>query len=458
MSITESQWMNASKLVKVRSLVKDPPFGTLIGDFSKQLEVIKVKEEYLAAEAKKDSDGQGKATKKFKDLLRKSAYYTEVKGAVENLVAEMKTMLEKADFKCLTNALTTTRLDFAVQAIFQILQDGSATATYDDLINSIASTATTGGYKLDHVEALYRERSGSFEEGVGTFITALLDLKENSPDLWVDFKCTELKWSFYNFCMNGIGVSVNIFPSDMLYAEVRDTLLQLHAYSSDAFALLLLELLEHETIGHAVINMIIKVNRQTGLRFAKDDISMHTLANDAKCQELIDLFKKLKGILTTAKLDSGCVCTGFNVPLVPRFFDREKKQFDVEVAGKRILRETFCIGMPAAKRQMVLKYPVNILNAEHWTQKSVEMTIMNEKEAVEYASSMSGGRAFSDAIVEHLMKPINDNGASVALLNARHSMEFAGDDEASYFVEDTTVYTKFVKPEKSYRLSCCMMR
>ena len=36
-------------------------------------------------------------------------------------------------------------------------------------------------------------------------------------------------------------------------------------------------------------------------------------------------------------------------------------------------------------------------------------------------SSMSGARAFSDAIVEHLMKPINDNGASVALLNARHS-------------------------------------
>ena len=48
------------------------------------------------------------------------------------------------------------------------------------------------------------------------------------------------------------------------------------------------------------------------------------------------------------------------------------EQFDVEVAGKRILRETFCIGMPAAKRQMVLKYPVNILNTEHWTQKSVE--------------------------------------------------------------------------------------
>ena len=72
-SITESEWMNAGKLIKVRSLVKDPPFGTLIGDFSKQLEVIKVKEEYLAAEAKKDSDGQEKATKKFKDLLRKSA-------------------------------------------------------------------------------------------------------------------------------------------------------------------------------------------------------------------------------------------------------------------------------------------------------------------------------------------------------------------------------------------------
>ena len=102
-------------------------------------------------------------------------------------------------------------------------------------------------------------------------------------------------------------MSINLFPSDFLVVGIVDTFMELHCEDEAAFRILQVELLEHEDISFEIINAILKVHSNTGLILAMDDVGPETLADPAKRERLIQLYKSFHGCLTVMKLDSSLV-------------------------------------------------------------------------------------------------------------------------------------------------------
>lgn len=493
--------MRAVKEAPVRKPVKLPPFGVLIGKFSKEEDVQKCKEDFLAAQERNSQEGMQAATDRFHSLLRGSSYGREVVAEAQRLMEETAKATGQVDLPRPTNAVVSTRLDFAAQGIWQVPPSKRGEESTDnEVIEAMRTSAVLGGYQLVWLEALFRARGEGMEEGVGPFITPLLDLHSSDPHTWVAFKQMELRWVHDNFNRQGLAVSVNFFPTDFLNAGITDTLLHLHREDAAAFKLLHAELLEHEDANCLdVVQAILDLHRQTGLMFAKDDVGPETLSDPVKRSRLIELFRSLKGALTILKLDSSLVCGAMNVPLVPRSFSRDKEKFDVEVSSKRRYREAWAAGMSDCDR--TFPFPIKLVNSEHFTTMSVVKTYANKKEAVEHAAdvvqgflkvsqaleyavdvvaevsvyandfqrqlehpifgdftkallmyarsgklfiqgSMAGGRAVSDAIVPHLVaSPVRDSdGAMKALLSERQNSPHGADYHIS---EDLAAYADF---------------
>lgn len=298
-------------------------------------------------------------------------------------------------------------------------------------------------------------------------------------------------------------MSINLFPSDFLLPGIVDMFVSLHREDSDAFSLLHVELLEHEEASRPdIIAAILNVHKETGLLLAKDDVGPETFADPEKRSALIELCRSLEGVLVTLKLDSSLVCGAMNVPLVPRSFTRTKASFDNEVPAKRRYREAWSPGMNDDQRQF--KFPLALLDSDHFTTKSVVRTYANKQEAISHAAdvvhgfllvsqaleyqvdmvaeasiyasdfarrldhpvfgpftrallryackgklfiqgSMCGGRAVSDAIVTKLVthKVTDEDGAMKALLVDRQSSSSAGADESYHISEDLGVYKDY---------------
>jgi len=483
---------------QVRKPVKLPPFGAKIGVFSKVDDVRKVKEDYLAAQEGCDLEAMIAAETQFVTVLHASSWCQDV-------VSEVRTLIEETEKSAgPTNALTSTQLDFAAQPIWQVPRPEKGEGSTDmEVIEAMSTSASKGGYLLAWFEALYRERGGGFEEGVGTFITPLLDLHTSDPVLWVAFKKQEFRWVHENFNSQGLAMSVNLFPTDFLEAGIVEVLQELHEKDAIAFKLLHVELLEHEdSCTPEIVESILSIHRKTGLTLAKDDVAPETLADPEKRRELIKLFTLLKDALKILKLDSSLVCAALNVPLVPRSFNREKKPFDNEVPVKRIYREAWAAGMDEESRKH--PFPVKLVDSEHFTQQRVVKTYANKEEAVNHAAavvegflevsqaleysvdivaevsvyandfrrqlehpifgvfvkcllqyakkgklfiqgSMGGGRAVSDAIVPHLVtEPVRDaDGNMKALLAERQCSPYAGGEDRFHITENFSTYEQF---------------
>jgi len=482
---------------QVRKPVKLPTFGTKVSEFSKQDDVKKVKEDFLAAQERCDLEAMGAAEKQFVTVLHASSYCQDV-------ISEVRTLIEDTQKSTgPTNALTSTQLDFAAQPIWQVPPPEKGEGSTDlEVIEAMRTSASNGGYLLAWFEALYRERGGGLEEGVGTFITPLLDLHTSDPGLWVAFKKQEFRWVHANFNSQGLAMSVNLFPTDFLEAGILEVLQELHDKDAVAFKLLHVELLEHEdACAPEIVESILSIHGKTGLMLAKDDVAPETLADPERRRELIKLFTLLKDVLTILKLDSSLVCGALNVPLVPRSFNREEMPFDKEVLSKRIYREAWAVGMPDESRKH--PFPVKLVDSEHFTQQRVVKTYASKEEAVhdaaavvegflevsqaleysvdivaevsvyandfrrqlehpifgvfvksllQYAKkgklfiqgSMGGGRAVSDAILPHLVtEPVRDaDGKMQTLLVKRQCSDFAGAEERFHIKENFTTITE----------------
>jgi len=309
---------------------------------------------------------------------------------VRGLIEETRNATGSAELPRTTNAVSSTRLDFAVHGIWQVPPpEHREDSSNEDAIEAMRMSSKNGGYKLAGFEALYRGRGEGNEEGVGPFITPLLDLHTSEPETWVAFKQLELRWVNDNFLRQGLPVSVNFFPTDFLQTGISETLLELHREDAAAFKLLHVELLEHEECCLKVVQAILEINRQTGLVCAKDDVGPETLSDPVKLAKLIELFKSLKGVLTVLKLDSSFVCGAMNVPLVPRSFSRAKAAFDKEVASKRCYREAWAAGM--AEENRTLTFPLELVDSDHFTTASVVRVCQSRREAVEHAVDVVKG-------------------------------------------------------------------
>jgi len=512
--ICEADFMAAVKAVPIRKPTKQLPFGALVGKFCKEQGVQESKDDFLAHQAGNCVEGMQAATDKFYSLLRPSVYGREVCSEVAILIDETEKASGPPGLPRPTSAINSTRLDFAAQGIFQVpCPECGEESTDSDAIEAMRASASRGGYGLFWLEALYRGRGEGNEEGVGTFIAPLLDLHTSDPATWAAFKRHEFRWVYDNFNRQGLAMSVNLFPSDFLVAGIVGILGELHREDPAAFKLLHVELLEHEDANRPeIIEAILAVHHQTGLILAKDDVGPETFADPAKRQQLIELYRSLRGSLTVLKLDSSLVCGAMNIPLVPRCFDRDKAAFDTEVASKRRYREAWAAGMDDNLRKF--PFPMKLIDSDHFTQLSVVRTCANKTEAVEHAAdvvqgfvevsqslgfevdivaevsvyandfqrqlehpifgpftkalllyakrgklfiqgSMGGGRAVSDAIVEHLVaSPVQDSSGDMkALLEARQNSAFAGADESFHITEDFKVYEQFPEALKQVQLA-----
>jgi len=490
--------MQAVTEVPVRKPVKQPPFGALIGQFGKQEGVAEAKEDFLSAQEQGNSEKMRRAEDIFYELMRGSSYRQEVSAEARTLTEETRAATGPGRS---TSGLQSTRLDFAAQAIWQVpVPRGGEDSSDTDAIEAMRMSASQGGYQLAWFEALYRGRGEGNEEGVGPFITPLLDLHISDIDAWVAFKQQEFRWVHYNFNRQGLAVSVNLFPSDFLQAGIVETLLQLHREDAVAFKFLHVELLEHEDSSlPEIVQAIRNVHAETGLMLAKDDVGPDTLSDPVKRRHLIELFRSLSGALTVLKLDSSLVCGALNVPLVPRSFSRAKMNFDAEVASKRRYREAWAVGMSDKDRKF--DFPLNLVDSDHFTTKSVVRTYANPEAAVSHAAdvvqgwlevsqalehavdivaevsiyandfqrqlehpifgafvkslllyarkgrlfiqgSMCGGRAVSDAIVPLLVAtPVRDASQKMKeLLAERQSSPHGGAEESYHISEDFGVY------------------
>ena len=505
--IYEADYMQAVTEIPVRKPVKLPTFGTQVGQFCREDGVQKSKDDYLAAEERNCLEGKRAAEAQFYSKMRASDYGREVVAEVRTLIEEMSNSIGSADLPCPMNAVSSTRLDFSAHAIWQVptLLSVGEESSDNEVIEAMRTSASQGGYTLAWLEALYRGRGEGMEEGVGPFITALLDMHTSDPDVWVSFKQQEFRWVHSNFNRKGLAVSVNLFATDFLNPGIVETLRELHREDAAAFKLLHVELLEHEDANCPdIIRAILDIHDQTGLMLARDDVSPETLSDPVRRRQLIELFRSLRGALTVLKLDSSFVCGAMNVPLVPRSFSRPKAAFDAEVPSRRRYREAWAAGMPDAERKF--PFPMQIHDTAHFTAKSVVRTYANQKEALEHGAdvvvgflevsealgyavdivaevsvyandfrrqlehpvfgafvkalllyarkgklfiqgSMCGGRAMSDSIVPSLVaRPVQDSsGAMKELIRERQNSPHGGADENYHISEDFAVYGQYAE-------------
>ena len=510
--IHEADYMAASSAITIREQVKTPGFGVLAAQFSVAEVVQQIKRQFLKSQILGDEEGMDAATNAFHAHLRGSDYHREVVDEVRTLIAEMNKTSITPGVPRATNALRSTRLDFASHPIFQVpIPENGTDSTDIETIEAMRSSSSCGGYLLMWLEALARGRGEGNEEGVGSFIMSILDLHTSDRETWVAFKQAEFKWVRNNFASQGLAMSVNLFPADFLNDGIVHALLSLYSEDADAFRLLHVELLddEKEDVNRPqIIDAILTVHHKTGLMLARDDVKPETLADPVKRNQLIQLYKSLAVCLTVMKLDSSLVCGAMNVPLVPRSFDRQKAHYDKEVSSKRRYREAWAAGM-IGKR--TFPFPLDLVDSEHWTQSSVVRTFETQREAVNHAGdvvegfvevstslrfnvdivaessvyandfqrqlghpifgpfvetllvyaklgklfvqgSMGGGRAVSDAVVPHITtNPVRDTtGTMKALLLKRHNHSCAGADETFHIDEDREVYVEF--PETVNRM------
>ena len=500
-AIVEADFMAVVAAVKIRKPAKQPVFGVLAAQFSEENGGQQKIREYLAHQEQDNAEAMQTTADEYYSHMRVSDYGQEVVSEVQSLTQLMKITSGVPSWPRPTSHFTATRLDFAAQGIFQVPVPTRGEASTDgETIEAMRSSPTLGGYRLSWLESLYRGRGESNEEGVGPFITPVLDLHTSDLSTWVAFKQQEFWWVYDNFARQGLAMSVNLFPSDFLVDGITDILVKLHHKDTAAFRLVHVELLEHEDANcPEVIKAILHVHRLTGLVLARDDVGPETFADPAKRKRLIQLYKSLGGCLTVMKLDSSLVCGAMNVPLVPRCFDRAKMSHDCEVSSKRRYREAWAAGMSDDKRKF--PFPLKLINSDHFTQSSVVRTYATKHEAIEHAAdvvkgfvdvsqalglevdivaeasvyandfqrqlehpifgpfvktlllyarhgklfiqgSMGGGRAVSDAAVPHLVKdPLQDtSGKMKALLEERQNSSYAGGDESYHIPEDFKVY------------------
>lgn len=78
------------------------------------------------------------------------------------------------------------------------------------------------------------------------------------------------------------------------------------------------------------------------------------------------------------------------MPLVPRSFNRDKEDFDKEVESKRRYREAWAAGMHDADRKCK-KFPLEIVDSEHFTAMSVVRSYRSKSDAVERAAEVVEG-------------------------------------------------------------------
>ena len=243
--ICEAAFMAAVETIGIRTPPKKPSFGDLVRDFCDKPDVQASKDSFLAQQELNCKDCMVVARKRFYSLLNHSDYKEVVRSDVVMLTNE--TVKASGPRGRQTSTLQSTRLDFAAQGIWQVpctgLTEGS---TDNDAIQDMRVSARRGGYPLAWLEALYRARGEGNEEGVGPFITPLLDLQISDPDTWVAFKRHEFLWVFDNFNLQGFAMSVNLFPSDFLKIGIVALLRELHHKDSAAFQLMHVELLERE--------------------------------------------------------------------------------------------------------------------------------------------------------------------------------------------------------------------
>ena len=500
-AIVEADFMAVVAAVKIRQPAKQPVFGVLAAKFSKENGVQQKIREYLTHQEQDNAEAMQATADEYYSRMRASDYGREVVSEVQSLIELVKKTSGVPALPRPTSEFTATRLDFAAQAVFQVpVPERGEASTDGETIETMRSSPTLGGYRLSWLESLYRGRGEGNEEGVGPFITPLLDLRTSDLLTWVAFKQQEFWWVYDNFARQGLAMSVNLFPSDFLVAGITDILVELHHRDAAAFRLVHVELLEHEDANlPEIIKAILHVHRLTGLVLARDDVGPETFADPAKRKRLIQLCKSLEGCLTVLKLDSSLVCGAMNVPLVPRCFDRAKVSFDTEVSSKRRYREAWAAGMSDDKRKF--PFPLKLINSDHFTQSSVVRTCATKLEAIEHAAdvvqgfvevsqalrfemdivaevsmyandfqrqlehpifgpfvkalllyarhgklfiqgSMGGGRALSDAAVPHLVTdPLQDtSGEMKALLEERQNSSYGGADESYHISEDFTVY------------------
>jgi hypothetical protein len=314
----EADFMQAVAEVPVRKPVKEPTFGALIREFSELDEVKKSKRDFLTAQACSSREEMRLAHIAYMSIMESSTYYEEVLADVRILVKEIQTRTKYGNHRWSISAMTSTRLDFSMQACwFVSCPKRGQDATDKETIQSMAMSTAPGGYQLAYLESLYRGRGESMEEGVGTFIIPLLGLKRSKPAIWMSCKQTECRWIF-EICRQGLAMSINLFPTDLLETGIIETFVQLHREDAVVFSLMHVELLEHEeAMSQEIVQAILDIHRRTGLMFAKDDVDAETLSDPLKRRKLIELFTALKGILTTLKLDSSIMRGAMNVPLVP---------------------------------------------------------------------------------------------------------------------------------------------
>ena len=254
--IYEAAFMAAVEAVGIRTPPKKHSFGDLVRDFCNDPDVQASKDNFLAQQELNCKEGMEAAMKQYYLLLSRSDY----KNAVRKDVAMLTNETGKATGPRgrHTSTLQDTRLDFAAQGIWQVpctgLTEGS---TDNDAIEEMRASAHRGGYTLAWLEALYRARGEGNEEGVGSFIIPLLDLRISDPGIWEAFKRHEFLWVFDNFNQQGFAMSVNLFPSDFLKIGIVALLCELHHMDSAAFQLMHVELLELEDANQPeIINAI----------------------------------------------------------------------------------------------------------------------------------------------------------------------------------------------------------
>ena len=211
--IHEADYMAASSAIPIREQVKTKGFGVFAAQFNVADVVQQIKRQFLKSQIHGDEEGMDAATNAFHAHSRGSDYHREVVDDVRTLIAEMNKTSITPGVPRATNALRSTRLDFASHPIFQVpIPENGTDSTDIETIEAMRSSSSCGGYLLMWLEALARGRGEGNEEGVGSFIMPILDLHTSDRETWVAFKQAEFKWVRDKLCPLGIGHECEPLP------------------------------------------------------------------------------------------------------------------------------------------------------------------------------------------------------------------------------------------------------
>jgi len=130
----------------------------LVGKFGKEEGVQAIKDNYLAAQRLGSLVEINAASEAFYARLRGCEYYYgEVFAEVRGLIEETRNATGSAELPRTTNAVSSTRLDFAVHGIWQVPPpEHREDSSNEDAIEAMRMSSKNGGYKLAGFEALYR--------------------------------------------------------------------------------------------------------------------------------------------------------------------------------------------------------------------------------------------------------------------------------------------------------------